>query len=127
MPSGRKAVRLTWQPIPQRGHGLPMAVRISRTDAPEANRTILRVQGSLTREGADWMERKCSCLLQGAGRSVVIDLTEVTFLDEAGAVVLRRLRQHPYVSLVGCQLFTRQMIEAVDLVSGRQGVASREP
>jgi anti-anti-sigma regulatory factor len=50
------------------------------------------------------------------GRGVVIDLTEVTFLNEAGAVVLRRLRRHPSVSLVGCQLFTRQMIEAVDPV-----------
>lgn len=93
-----------------------MAVRISRTDEPEANRTTLRVQGSLTREGADWLARKCACLLHGAGRGVVIDLTEVTFLDEAGAVVLRRLRQHPAVSLVGCQLYTRQMIEAVDPV-----------
>jgi hypothetical protein len=45
---------------------------------------------------------------------VVIDLTEVTFLDEAAALVLRRLRQHPPVSLVGCQLYTRQMIDAVD-------------
>ena len=93
-----------------------MAVRISRTDTPEANRTILRVQGSLTQEGAHWLERKCSCLLRGAGRDVVIDLTEVTFLNEAGAVVLRRLRQNPSVSLVGFQLFTRQMIEAVDPV-----------
>jgi anti-anti-sigma regulatory factor len=93
-----------------------MAVRISQADVPEANRTILRVQGSLRREGAHWLERRCSCLLHGAGRELVIDLTEVTFLDEAGAVVLRRFRQHPSVSLVGCQLFTRQMIEAVDPV-----------
>lgn len=93
-----------------------MAVRISRTDAPEANRTILQVQGSLTRDGAQWLERQCARWLSGAGRRIVIDLTEVTFLDEAGAVVLRRLRQHPAVSLVGCQLFTRQMIEAVNPV-----------
>jgi anti-anti-sigma regulatory factor len=93
-----------------------MAVRISRTDEPKANRTILWVQGSLTREGAHWLERKCSCLLHRAGREVVIDLTEVTFLNEAGAVVLRSLRRHPSVSLVGCQLFTRQMIEAVEPV-----------
>jgi anti-anti-sigma regulatory factor len=90
-----------------------MAVRISRIDKPEANRTILRLQGSLTREGAQWLEQECTCWLSGADRRIVIDLTEVTFLDEAGAVVLRRLRQHPSVSLVGCQLFTRQMIEAV--------------
>ena len=93
-----------------------MAVRISQTDEPEANRTILRVQGSLRREGAQWLEQQCTGWLSGAGRRLVIDLTEVTFLDEAGAVVLRRLQQHPSVSLVGCQLFTRQMIEAVDPV-----------
>jgi anti-anti-sigma regulatory factor len=93
-----------------------MAVRISRTDEPEANCTILRVQGSLRREGAQWLEQQCTCWLAGAGRRLVIDLTEVTFLDDAGAVVLRRLRRHPSVSLVGCQLYTRQMIEAVDPV-----------
>jgi anti-anti-sigma regulatory factor len=93
-----------------------MAVRISRTDEPEANRTILWVQGSLRREGAQLLEQQCTCWLAGAGRGVVIDLTEVTFLDDAGAVVLRRLRRHPSVSLVGCQLYTRQMIEAVDPV-----------
>lgn len=80
------------------------------------NRTILRVQGALTRKGAQWLEQQCTCWLAGAARCLVIDLTEVTYLDEAGAVVLRRLRQHPAVSLVGCQLFTRQMIEAVDPV-----------
>jgi anti-anti-sigma regulatory factor len=91
-----------------------MAVRISRSDAPEVNRTILRVQGSLMQEGADWLERECSCLLHGTGRVVVIDLTEVRFLDEVGAAVLRHFRQHPSVFLVGCQLYTRQMIEAID-------------
>jgi anti-anti-sigma regulatory factor len=71
------------------------------------------VQGSLTREGAQWLEQQCICWVDGAGRDVVIDLAEVTFLDEAGAVVLRRLRQHPSIALIGCQLFTQQMIEAV--------------
>ena len=52
--------------------------------------------------------------LAETSRSLAIDLTEVTFLDEAGASVLRRLRQRPSVSLVGCHLFTQQMIETVD-------------
>ena len=42
-----------------------------------------------------------------------IDLTAVTFIDEAAAAVVRRLSQSPSVSLTGCELFTQQMIEAV--------------
>jgi hypothetical protein len=73
----------------------------------QIGRHVAGVQGSLTRAGAPWLEWQCICGLSGAGRDVVIDPTEVTFLDEAGTVVLRHLRQYPAVSLVGCQLFTQ--------------------
>jgi len=46
------------------------------------------------------------------GRTVVIDLTALQMLDEKSAVLLRRLNAHPSVSLSGCQLFIKQMIEA---------------
>ena len=90
-----------------------MAVRVSRTEEPETHRLFLRVEGVLTRDGAQLLEQQCVPLIHSAGWSVVIDLTAVTFLDEGGAAVVRRLSQSPSVSLTGCQLFTQQMIEAV--------------
>jgi nicotinamidase-related amidase len=39
-----------------------MAVQISRTEEPKANRTILWMQGSLTREGAHWLHAKVAHL-----------------------------------------------------------------
>ena len=48
-----------------------------------------------------------------------IDLTGITFIDEAAAVV-RRLSPSPAVSLGGCELFTRQMIEAVPSGEGHE-------
>jgi len=88
-----------------------MAARIFRTDEADTGRTVLQVQGSLTLEYAQLLEELCRDAKAQSERSVIIDLAGVTFLDEASAAVLRRLKQQPGVALTGCQLYTRQMIE----------------
>ena len=88
-----------------------MAVRITQTDDPERNHTILRVEGSLIGEDALVLEEIYLEVRVRLGRAVVIDLTALHVLDEASAALLRRLRHQPGVSLTGCQLFIKQMIE----------------
>jgi hypothetical protein len=100
---------------------LGMAVRISRTEDPETHRLFLRVEGALTGEDAQLLAQQCVPLLHDAEWGVEIDLAAVTFIDEAGAAVVRRLSQSPAVALTGCQLFTQQMIEAVRSGEGRLG------
>ena len=90
-----------------------MNVRISRTEDSETHRLLLRVEGALTHESAQLLAQQCVSCIHAAEWSVEIDLTAVTFLDEAAAAVVRRLSQSPSVSLTGCELFTQQMIEAV--------------
>ena len=97
-----------------------MAVRISRTEEPEAYRLFLRVEGGLTGESAQLLAQQCVPFLHDARWGVEIDLAAVTFIDEAAAAVVRRLSQSPAVSLTGCQLFTQQMIEAVRAGEGRE-------
>jgi hypothetical protein len=96
-----------------------MVVRISRTEDSEIHRLLLRVEGALTHEGAQLLAQQCVPCIHDAEWSVEIDLTAVTFLNEAAAVV-RRLSQSPSVSLTGCELFTPQMIEAVPPGEGGQ-------
>ena len=75
-------------------------------------------RGALTHEGAQLLVQQCVPCIHDAEWGVQIDLTAVTFIDEAAAAVVRRLSQSPSVSLTGCQLFTQQMIEAVPPVEG---------
>jgi anti-anti-sigma regulatory factor len=91
---------------------MEMVVRISRTEYSETHRLRLQVEGALTHEGAQLLAQQCVPCIYDAVWSVEIDLSAVTFIDAAAAAVVRRLSQSPGVSLTGCQLFTRQMIEA---------------
>ena len=54
------------------------------------DRTTLRLEGSISAEWADLLERECSGLLQ-AGSSIALDLTRVAFVDRLGVETLRRL------------------------------------
>ena len=98
-----------------------MAIRISHTEERETHRLFLRVEGALTGENAQLLAQQCVPFLHNAEWGVEIDLAAVTFIDEAGAAVVRRLSQSPAVSLTGCQLFTQQMIEVVPSGEGRIG------
>jgi len=89
-----------------------MAVRISQAEDHESGSVILHVEGALTLEYALLLESMSHEVRGRLGRNVIIDLAGVTFLDEASAEVLRRLKQQPGVTFTGCQLYTRQMIEA---------------
>ena len=100
-----------------------MVVRISRAEHSETHHLLLRVEGALTREGAQLLAQQCVPFIHDAEWGVEIDLAAVTFIDEAAAAVVSRLSQSPSVSLTGCQLFTQQMIEAVP--SGRPRSAGR--
>jgi hypothetical protein len=95
-----------------------MVVRISRTEEAETHRLLLRIEGALTREGTQLLAQQCVPCIYDTEWDVEIDLTGVTFIDEAAAAVVRRLSQSPAVSLTGCELFTQQMIGAVPLVEG---------
>jgi anti-anti-sigma regulatory factor len=88
-----------------------MTVRITQVDNPERNQTILHVEGSLIGEDAPVLEEIYLEVRARLGRAVVIDLTALHMLDEASAALLCRLKHHPGVSLTGCQLFIKQMIE----------------
>jgi len=89
-----------------------MAVRISQAEDSGSGSFVLRVEGTLTIEYAQLLEDMSREVRERLGGAVIVDLAGVTFLDEASAALLRRLKQQPGIALAGCQLYTRQMIEA---------------
>jgi len=89
-----------------------MVVRITRAEDSEIRRVLLRVEGALINEDAHLLAEQCVPFIYDQEWRVEIDLAAVTFINDAAAAVVSRLSQSPSVSLTGCQLFTRQMIEA---------------
>src|ERR1700749_3318566 len=103
-----------WQPCCiSHGHDQRnyMTLRISQTlDAVKGSAT-LHLEGLMSADEAALLERYCDEL---AGQSIVaitLDLEGLTFIDEESGAATRRLRETRGVTLTGCRLFTREVIE----------------
>jgi len=88
-----------------------MTLRISQTlDAVKGSAT-LRLEGSMSAEEALLLERYCDELAGQSIGAITLDLEGLTFLDDEGGDSIRRLRETRGVTLTGCRLFTREVIE----------------
>jgi anti-anti-sigma regulatory factor len=72
------------------------------------------VEGTLGREDAELLEQVCNDLRAQTGASVTVDLSDISFLDQAGASVLARMRREHKVSIDGLHLYMLQVIEIAD-------------
>jgi anti-anti-sigma regulatory factor len=63
-----------------------------RAIAGEGEVARLLVEGRLTRQTVGELERECDSYLSRSG-AVWLDLSQLTFADEAGVIALRRLAQ----------------------------------
>ncbi|HEY0543769.1 MAG TPA: STAS domain-containing protein [Pyrinomonadaceae bacterium] len=88
-----------------------MPTRITQLE--DGTRTILRVEGSLTLEDAELIERICGDLREQSDNQLVIDLTDLNFLDSESASVLHRLKRQG-VELEGLHYFIQKEIELVE-------------
>ena len=86
-----------------------MTVRITEQDEPSGH--VIRLEGSLCGEDARLVERLCAEAASRPDPRVVVDLSEVTFLDETSATVLRRLRSADSITFRGCRLFNKRAID----------------
>ena len=90
-----------------------MPTRITQLESEDGTRTILRVEGSLTLEDAELLERICGDLREQSGNSLSIDLADLNFLDSESASVLYRLKQEG-VELEGLHYFIQKEIELIE-------------
>jgi anti-anti-sigma regulatory factor len=91
-----------------------MPTRITQIDDPDEAATRLRVEGSLHLADAELLERICRDLRQDSGRTVTLDLADISFLDSDSAAVLSRLRREQGVRLEGLHLFIQKVIELAE-------------
>ena len=94
-----------------------MSARITEVESPDAERTTLRVEGTLRLEDAALLEQICRDAMRRSGKGVTLDLADLCFLDSDSAHLLCRLRAEQNVSFEGLHLFVRRVIET----AGQQG------
>ena len=88
-----------------------MTLRISQTLDTVKGSATLRLEGSMSAEEALLLERYCDELAGQSIGAITLDLEGLTFLDDEGGDSIRRLRETRGVTLTGCCLFTREVIE----------------
>ena len=81
-------------------------LRITTQDSP-ANGVTLRLEGRLTGSNVDELLRVCRSI--DAGRALALDLIGVTWLDEAGAAVIRELIDRD-VTVAHCKPFVWHLL-----------------
>ena len=86
-----------------------MTARITELAEPAGH--VIRLEGQLGPDDARIVERLCAdARARGVG-SIVVDLVDLTFLDEASADVLRALRTQAGIAFRGCCLFNERLID----------------
>lgn len=88
-----------------------MSIRISQAEDAATGKTILNVEGAITTDTAELLDGICARLLSQPTAGIVINLSGISFINEDGAIILRRLKQQPEITFTGCQLFTKRVIE----------------
>jgi len=91
-----------------------MSFRISQTEEASTGNTILLLSGSITHETADLLETICRDLLEHQHASIIINVSDVTFISDYGAKTLCTPKRTQRISLAGLELFTQQMVETTD-------------
>jgi anti-anti-sigma regulatory factor len=88
-----------------------MAYRITQSEDTQSGKLILLLEGSFDAEGGQKIEQICEDAMKKFGKNIMIDVSGVTFLDEASSAVICRLKNQEGLSLIGCHLFTKKVIE----------------
>lgn len=88
-----------------------MTLRITQTLNAVRGSATLRLEGSMGADEAALLERYCDELAGQSIRAITLDLEGLTFIDDVSGAAIRRLRETRGVSLIGCRLFTREVIE----------------
>lgn len=83
-------------------------LKITKTEDSGAT-VILKLEGKVTDQWADLLDAECRTLL-GNGKTLLLDCTDVHFLDERGVEVLRNLPPQ-HVTIVNAPGFVTELFK----------------
>ena len=80
----------------------------------EGNEIALMVEGTLYKRDAELLERICRDLASQTKKGIMLDLSNLNFLDSDSAAVLCSLKRELGVSLEGLHLFIEKVVELAE-------------
>ena len=75
---------------------------------------VLKVEGTIHLRDAELLEQICSDLFHESDRPLIIELSEISFLDTPSASVLCRMKRQKGIEIKGLNLFNKKVIELSD-------------
>ena len=91
-----------------------MPTSIQQIEDPERDRTILRVEGSMTKEDAVLLEKIALAMREESGKSLTIDLADLHFLDSESAPILKRMEREHRFEIEGLMIFLQKAVEETE-------------
>jgi anti-anti-sigma regulatory factor len=82
-------------------------LKLERTDAADGTVTLF-VHGRVGGEWVTELERACAMAIDGGARPLRLDLTDVTYIDQAGLALFRRL--WPHLTILRSSLFAAELL-----------------
>jgi MFS superfamily sulfate permease-like transporter len=90
---------------------VPMTLRISQFEDQETGIPVLKIEGALTFSQIDLLEQAYREIRTKKPGKLILDVSELTFVDFESADVIRRIKKKAEIILRGCGLFTSEVIE----------------
>jgi len=88
-----------------------MPTNIVQIEDAENDKTILRVDGEMTRTDAEVLEKIALEMRREIGKNLTIDLADLHFLDSDGAPVLKRMADEHGFEIEGLLIFLQRAVE----------------
>ncbi len=88
-----------------------MPTNIVQIEDAENGKTILRVEGEMTRTDAELLEKIALEMRGETGKNLTIDLADLHFLDSDGAPVLKRMADEHGFEIEGLLMFLQRAVE----------------
>lgn len=91
-----------------------MPTKITEVEDIERDKTILRVEGSMTLEDAVLLEKIALGMREESGRNLTIDLADLDFLDSESASILKRIKTEHGFEIEGIEFFLQTIVDETE-------------
>ena len=95
-----------------------MPTHIKQTEYAEPNRTVLSVEGDMFLDDAIFLSKIARERVIESSGQVIVELSDLGFLDSDAAAVLRELETNERISFQGMETFVQAAIDSVERRAG---------
>ena len=88
-----------------------MPTTLKQIEDPERGKTILHVEGSMTRDDAVLLEKIALDMRAREGKNITIDLADLNFLDSESAPIIKRIEREHGFELEGLEIFLQKAVD----------------